>query len=70
MLMTLEFNLPDDRNDMMLALNGGKYWSVLWGLDQKCRAELKHGHGYIRVDDVLLMVREFISDNIDLTEIT
>ena len=38
----LEFNLPDDQQDFDLAINGMKFWSVLYDLDQSLRAKTKY----------------------------
>ena len=42
MKATLEFNLPDDQDDFVLATNGLKFWSVLWELDQSLRSKTKY----------------------------
>ena len=42
MKATLEFNLPEDRDDFALATNASKMWSVLWELDQDLRAKVKY----------------------------
>lgn len=42
MKATLEFNLPEDRDDFALATNASKMWSVLWELDQDLRGRVKH----------------------------
>lgn len=38
----LEFNLPDDQSDFVLASNASNFWSVLWELDQDLRAKTKY----------------------------
>ena len=58
-----------DENSLRLALNGGKYWSCLWDLDQWCRGELKHGIHTTEAEEVLEYVRQFIHDRIDMEEI-
>lgn len=37
----LEFNLPDENYEYLNAINGTKFRSVLWDLDQWMRAKLK-----------------------------
>ena len=39
----LEFNLPDEEQEFMEAVNGGMFKHVLWQLDQKLRSNLKYG---------------------------
>ncbi len=42
MKATLEFNLPDDQDEFVLATSGLKFWSVLWELDQSLRSKTKY----------------------------
>ena len=60
-----------DENDLRLALNGRKYWAVLWDLDRWCRNVIKYeqviGNG--SAEDALQMVRDLISEQIDMDEI-
>ena len=39
----LEFNLPDEEQEFMEAVNGGMFKHVIWQLDQKLRSNLKYG---------------------------
>ena len=38
----LEFNLPDEEQEFMEAVNGGMFKHVLWKLDQDLRGKLKY----------------------------
>ena len=38
----LEFNLPEDQQDFDLAINGMKFWSVLYDSDQSLRTKTKY----------------------------
>jgi hypothetical protein len=38
----LEFNLPEDRDDHELAINAGKYYSIIWDIDQFLRNKTKY----------------------------
>lgn len=38
----LEFNLPEDNQEFLLATKGLDFWSVLWELDQDLRAKTKY----------------------------
>ena len=38
----LEFNLPEDRDDFELATKGGKWYSVVWDMDQWLRSQYKY----------------------------
>lgn len=38
----LEFDLPDDQYEFDFANKGGKYYSVLWDMDQWYRSKIKY----------------------------
>ena len=38
----LEFNLPEDQDDFELATKGGKWYSVVWDMDQWLRTQYKY----------------------------
>jgi hypothetical protein len=42
MKATIDFNLPEDRADFEYAINGHRWASVLWELDNELRAHIKH----------------------------
>lgn len=42
MKATLEFNLPEDHDDFELATKGGKWYSVVWDMDQWLRSQYKY----------------------------
>lgn len=45
MQATLQFELPDEQYEFDQAVNGHKYASVLWHLDQHLRNRLKYEEG-------------------------
>jgi len=38
----LEFNLPEDNKEFLLASKAQNWWSVCWEMDQWLRAQYKH----------------------------
>lgn len=50
MRMELEFNLPEEYDDALLAFKGKDLWCVLFDLDQHLRAKIKHGENAARVE--------------------
>jgi len=42
MKATLEFNIPEDQDDFELATKGGKWYSVVWEMDQWLRTQYKY----------------------------
>ena len=57
MKTVLEFNMPEDTNDLKMAQQGPAYHAVLWNLDQIMRAYLKHGHHFESVDAAIESIR-------------
>ena len=52
---TLEYNLPEEQDEFELAANAGKYYSVLWDIDQYMRNKVKYAS-----DDTPELYREAI----------
>ena len=42
MKATLEFNLPEDKQDFDLATKASNWWQVCWEMDRWLRAECKY----------------------------
>lgn len=63
MKVRIEFNLPDDTSDMYLALRSMELWSLLYDLDQHCRAELKYAEMSADKVKVYEEIRDFLYDN-------
>jgi hypothetical protein len=64
MKATLEFNLPDDQDDFVLATSGLKFWSVLWELDQSLRSKTKYAPDSLPQDkyDAYQEIRDELRD--------
>lgn len=58
----LVFKLPENEEEHRLAVNGGRYHSALWHVDQQCRSWVKHGHSFRGVEEALAAVRQLIAD--------
>ncbi len=39
---TLSFNLPEDQESFELAINAGKWYDILWELDNELRNHIKY----------------------------
>ena len=70
MKATITFNLPEEKDDHFLALNGAKYYSCLFTLDQEMRSIIKHGHDFKAVEDLAEHIRDFIRESVDLDEVS
>ena len=55
---TLEFNLPEEREDHSLAIHGLDFALVCWDMDTKLRGWLKHGHKFKTADEAIESARE------------
>jgi hypothetical protein len=58
----LEFDLPDDNCDHILAVNAKAFAIVVWDIDQYLRGKLKYGNDFKTVDEALEKTREWLSD--------
>lgn len=58
MKATLEFNLPEDQHDFYCAVNGAKWMSAMWELDQYLRNQLKYEAEQLSKDK-LNAIKEF-----------
>jgi hypothetical protein len=68
MKATLEYNLPDDREDFDLACNGHKYYGVLWDFDQHLRSKIKYDESLSQevhdtYQEIREKLREFMNDS-------
>ena len=61
----LEFNLPEDQDDFELAIKGGKWYSVVWDMDQWLRQQNKYMPDHLfnkDKDDAYFEVRQKLSE--------
>ena len=65
----LEFNLPEDQQDLELAMLGSGWWNVCWRLDQWLRGNIKHAPDSMSEDEYKAYercreeLRELINDS-------
>ena len=62
MKATLEFNLPEDKEDFDFATKGINYYSALYEFDNWLRSEYKY-NGNEPMFEVRKKLNEFINDN-------
>lgn len=66
----LEFNLPEENGEFLMAQRGGDYFSYLWDLDQQLRSWLKHNsHEFETVNEALEAIREGLNNEVDFNGI-
>jgi hypothetical protein len=58
----LVFKLPENEEEHRVAVNGGRYHSALWHVDQQCRSWMKYGHSFQSVEEALTAVRRLIAE--------
>jgi len=58
----LEFNLPQEEQDLKLAQRGRDYFSIIFTTLQEIRNYLKYGHQFKNVDEALEKIRESLSE--------
>ena len=54
----LEFNLPEDSAEHLLAIRGSDFHSVCWDLDQDLIGWLKHGYEFKTPEEAIEAVRD------------
>lgn len=64
MKATLEFNLPEEEQEHLDAVNGTKWKILLMDFDRTLRNYLKHGHRFKDVEDCLRKLREELDQDI------
>jgi hypothetical protein len=66
----LEFNLPEDNQEFLLATKGIKFWDVLWNFDQYLREKTKYQSDnmsqetYDALQDSREKLRELMAENL------
>jgi hypothetical protein len=71
----LEFDLPEDQDQLTLAQHGYQWWQVAWDMDTWLRNLIKYGTEYKTADEALQAcrdrLREFIdAQGVDLEEVS
>ena len=56
--VTIEFNLPEESQDLKLAQRGKDYFCIIFETLQEIRSYLKHGHQFQNADEALEKIRE------------
>ena len=51
-IKTLQFNCPDEENEFLFAINGGKYWSALFDISQWIRSFRKSEVNEITIEEL------------------
>lgn len=59
---TIKYKLPEEQIDFDLANKAGKWYSVLWDLDQYLRNKLKYGHNFKTGDKALEETRKHLHE--------
>ena len=67
MKATLEFNLPEDREEHRLACAAGEMAAAIQEADSNMRGWLKHGHTFTSIEEAITACRGAICDAVNLT---
>jgi hypothetical protein len=68
MKATLEFNLPEDKEEHLRAIHAGAAWTALHDIDHMLRNHLKHGPTFNTADDMAQEVRRQINEALQLLD--
>jgi len=71
MKATLTFTLPEEDSEHRLAINGHKYYSILWEFDQWLRGEMKYqDHETVGTEAARDKLRELMdNDGVNFDEV-
>lgn len=71
----LEFELPEDNSNHIVAINAMEFALSCWDMDQFLRSKLKYGNNFENVDEALEKTRKTLHDilksyniNLDMIE--
>ena len=53
----LEFNLPEETTEHLLAIHGADFSYVCQDLDEQIRSWLKYGHEFMTIEETLKAIR-------------
>lgn len=65
MKLTLTFELPEERDEALLAVHAADLWSTLFDLDNDLRGEIKHGEPNSDRLAALMDIRELLHERED-----
>lgn len=57
MKATLEFSLPEEHNEHLIAVNAQELYGTMFELAEQIRGYLKHGHVFKSADEAMEWVR-------------
>jgi len=66
----LEFDMPDDRNEHIIAVHAMDWALTVWDMSRELRDWLKHGHEFKTPDEALEAVQSKLFDIIESYNIT
>lgn len=66
----MKFTLPDEKDELTLAENGMKFWSVIFEFDQFMRNCLKYEHKFESADDAIEKLRNYLHGLMDENHIS
>lgn len=70
MKVTVEFDLPEETEELFRHLHGPAAHAVLWDVDQHLRMTIKHGEHAPGVADALQSLRDYLHEAAAAQEIT
>jgi hypothetical protein len=66
MTVTIEFEIPEERDELNLMLDSRTLVSVICDVDNRMRSELKHGITFSSVEEVCEWVRQALMEAQDV----
>jgi hypothetical protein len=68
MKATLEYNLPEERNEHLRAIHSAAAWNALYNIDSMLRNHLKYGSTFNTAEELATQIRHEINDVLKLLD--
>ena len=65
MLVKLEYNLPEEKDEVLIAYNGLNFFSTLRNIEEKVRLWSEDGHNFKNVEECIEEIRRLLNYEVE-----
>ena len=65
MLVKLEYNLPEEKDEFLIAYNGLNFFSTLRNIEEKVRLWSKDGHNFKNAEECIEEIRRLLNYEVE-----